>query len=251
MASSAGCLTQDDVEALLGAPNLSALDLAAASLVCTSWYLAYQRLKRIPQWVSAMSSATDTDAAVVEVCKTALAQIRCKPDVVFVFCTPSYDMARLSAGLRKALGDVQICGCTGAAVIGTEPGNSPLLVEDGDALSISLVYFAGQCEAVVRYAASKAAVPTLPQPDGGEQQLIVLGHPKSGDWVNFAINELCKCASKSVVFGGLASGRHGIRDIRLVHRGGVSDKGVLVSAMAARAQNFCRAALPPLPTDTG
>ena len=211
----------------------------AACVDRTSWR-AYRRLKRIPQWVSALSRSEDTDVAVAEACKQALGQIRCKPDVAFIFCTPSYDTAKLASGLRKALGDVQICGCTGAAVIATEQGKAPVLIEDDEVLSVSLVCFANQCEASVRYVARQSDAQCLPHPAGGEQQLVVLAHPKSGEWVNAAINTLCKGAAKSVVFGGLASGRKGLRDVRLIHSGGVADKGVLICQLTPKqAQVYC------------
>jgi hypothetical protein len=88
--SPASCLTQDDVEALL--LGLSALDLSSASQVCTAWYAAYERLKRIPQWVGALSRASDAETAAKEACQGAMGQIRCKPDVAFIFTTPGYDM---------------------------------------------------------------------------------------------------------------------------------------------------------------
>ena len=87
---------------------------------------------------------------------SALGRSRCKPDVAYVFATPYFetgDMPVLHAALKSKLGTgVQICGCTGHAIIGTDGGggNDPVLLEDSTAaLSISLVYFAGQCEASV------------------------------------------------------------------------------------------------------
>ena len=44
-------------------------------------------------------------------------------------------------------------------------------------------------------------------PPGTEQQLIVLSTPMSGERVNEAINKLCRGRGRSVVFGGLASGK--------------------------------------------
>ena len=62
--------------------------------------------------------------------------------------------AILSAGIASALGpDVPVCGCTGAAVIGKELGEAPVLIEEGPALSVSLVFFAGQVRDPVESAA--------------------------------------------------------------------------------------------------
>ena len=83
----------------LKAANAKALGRAAC--VDRTWWRAYQRLKRIPQWVGALSRSEDTDVAVAEACKQALGQIRCKPDVAFIFCTPSYDTAKLTSGLAS------------------------------------------------------------------------------------------------------------------------------------------------------
>jgi hypothetical protein len=116
-------------------------------------------------------------------------------------------MQDLSAQLRQSLGThIPICGCTGAAVVGTGP-DGPVLVEDDSAvLSVSLAYFAGTCDVAVHHIGDRAAVPSLPQRDG-EQQAIVLATPRSGDRINTVVSRLCRGAGKTVVFGGLASGR--------------------------------------------
>lgn len=203
------CVNVDEVEHIL-LSGLGAKDLGRAACVSRLWRDAFGRIKRIPQWVGALSELDEVEAAVAEACSSALARARCLPDVAYVFCTPYYEeggMKEMHAALKKALGPIPICGCTGHAIIGTDGGASkkPVLLEDGDpALSVSLVYFAGQCEARVSYIKDRAPVPE--QPRCAEKQLVFLTVPQSAGHANATIGKLCASADKAVVFGGIASG---------------------------------------------
>ena len=128
-------------------------------------------------------------AAASEAVACALARSRCKPDVAYVFATTYFetgDMAALHAAIKGKLGpDVQICGCTGHAIVGTDGGaaKDPVLLEDSTAaLSISLVYFAGQCEAAVTYLSDDTAV-VPEQPPCDEKQIVFLTVPPSAGYV--------------------------------------------------------------------
>eukprot|EP01047_Picozoa_sp_COSAG01_P076184 COSAG01_NODE_13300_length_1604_cov_10.776080_3_plen_224_part_00 len=141
-------------------------------------------------------------------------------------------MQDLSAQLRQSLGThIPICGCTGAAVVGTGP-DGPVLVEDDSAvLSVSLAYFAGTCDVAVHHIGDRAAVPSLPQRDG-EQQAIVLATPRSGGRINPVVSRMCRGAGKTVVFGGLASGRRA--NAHLFHSGGCHASGIAVCVLTPK-----------------
>ena len=53
------------------------------------------------------------------------------------------------------------CGCSGSAIVGTDGGSgaAPVLIEGSSALSISLVYFAGQSTASVQLIPDSEPVP--------------------------------------------------------------------------------------------
>ena len=181
---------------------MGAKDLGRAAYVSRLWRDAFQRIRQIPQWAGALSQLDDVEAAVKEACTCALGRVRCQPDVAYVFCTPYFgdytmkQMKNMHAHLKEALGpQVPICGCTGHAIIGTDggAGKGPVLLEDGDAaLSISLVYFAGQCKASVSYFAPQASLPA--QPPCSEKQLIFITVPRSAGNANDTIGALCASA---------------------------------------------------------
>ena len=132
-------LGADELEQIFFA--LNALDLAAACAVNKEWYAAYQRVRRIPQWVGSLSRKKDVGEAVSEALASAFARIRSRPDMCFVFATPTGRSreqtgnkfpAALAEALRKGLGgQVPVCGCTGQAIVGTGEDLKPTLIEDG------------------------------------------------------------------------------------------------------------------------
>ena len=113
-------------------------------------------------------------------------------------------------------------------------GGGPELVEGrrGDAaVSVALVYFAGNCRVDVRHVEDGAVlVADAEVGGGGEQSLIVLAAPSAGGRLDAIIQDATAAvAGKSVVFGGVASGA----SVALFHER-CSDGGVLVCALTPR-----------------
>ena len=113
-------------------------------------------------------------------------------------------------------------------------GGGPELVEGrrGDAaVSVALVYFAGNCRVDVRHVEDGAVlVADAEVGGGGEQSLIVLAAPSAGERLDAIIQDATAAmAGKSVVFGGVASGA----SVALFHER-CSDGGVLVCALTPR-----------------
>ena len=63
--SASDCLMQDEVEHIL-LSGMGAKDLGRAACVSTLWRDAFARIKRIPQWVGALSQLDDVEAAAAE-----------------------------------------------------------------------------------------------------------------------------------------------------------------------------------------
>ena len=236
----ADCLTQDEVEQIMMS-ELGAKDLASSAQVCRLWREAFRRVSRIPQWVGALSCEEDLERAAVEACTSAMQRLRCAPDLCYIFVAPYHEEGagagwseHLQATVRRQLGTtVEICGCSGSAIVGTDGGSgaAPVLIEGSSALSISLVYFAGQSTASVRLIPDSEPVPAPAPCD--EKQMIFLTVPRSAGRANEAINALCAGAGKAVVFGGIASGPRTshMNGTALFHSGGSASTGSLVCTL--------------------
>lgn len=238
---------------------LNARDLNKLALSCKALNDARKRVRRFPQWVGSLSILGDAEQAANEAVNDAVGQLRNRPDVAFVFVAPGYYSVETAVETIKArLGsDVKVCGCTGAAIIGTPALGasssklSPKLVEEGPALSLTLAYFADQCDVSVRFADISNVSATRSRSrsntefdmdfDGlvsgpGEQQLITFMDFSFGDYrLKKVIARLSEDKGKTVVFGGIASGRHAYgEDVRMISTQKCFQSGCVICVLSPK-----------------
>ena len=147
-------LSEDEIEKVLWL--LDGKSLARAACVCSAWRDAFRRIARMPQWVSTLSKQKDLSAAVAAACGEAMAAMRMRPQVAFVFFSKEHvnaskqrvvgncmswdnnprDKLMLPELLRVHLpAGIPIIGCSGEAIVATARNSSPVEIHGTPGLS--------------------------------------------------------------------------------------------------------------------
>lgn len=164
------------------------------------------------RFAAALSTRTETAAAIAEVCEQAVQQLGATPDLAVVFVSHDHgpDFAPLVAEIRRRTGARHLIGCTGESIVG-----GAREIEGEPALSLWLAALPGVTLAPMRLTFERT-------PDGGTlagwrddlparwpagAALLALGEPFSFP-VELLLDRVSDEQPGAPVVGGMASGAH-------------------------------------------
>jgi len=225
---------------------LTVADLPLLSTVSRTFSAAYDRIKRLPYWISSHSLNQNTKLAVNECLDAALSRTPTPPEPFLLYlsfrspqCTTTI-ISQIESRLPKT---TKLFGCTGSSIVATSAeAKTASLYEDTPCFSLTLISFADQCDLSVFHYTNESEVDTLKilGDSNLEQQIIIHSTPHSGGLVDPILNKLCKPPmAKSVVFGGIASGPRA--DAALFTTGRHHKSGVCVLIIKNKLSKIVRA----------
>jgi small ligand-binding sensory domain FIST len=188
---------------------------------------------------AALSTQSDTAAALAEVCRQAMDRLSASVDLAVVFVSQHHAsrMAQIAESLCKYLGTEHLIGCTGESIAGDDRE-----VEEGPAISLWLASLPGTRVTPMRLDFERT-------PDGGlftgwlersnaaapNSIVLLLGEPYSFPADAF-LERLLDDEAGLPVLGGMASGAHEPGDNKLILGPHELDRG----AVAVRLEGDCR-----------
>lgn len=187
-------------------------------------------------WISSLSTAPDTDAAIGSVVDEVTAELGRTPDLVFAFASRHHrrELTALPGRLSARLGHAPLVGCAAGGIVGA--GRE---VESGPALALVAALLPGV--EVTPFALEPQEIPPpgtktaswdarLGLPDAAEPAFVVIPDPFSCRANDF-VQALDEAYPGAPVVGGMASGGNQPNENVLMHGSDVQTGGVVGVAL--------------------
>jgi hypothetical protein len=157
------------------------------------------------------------------------------PKLLIVFCSDSYDLEQLLAGIRDTAGDVPLIGCSTAGEIATGgPGDAGVVVTaiGGPGFSATTAS-AGDASERLREAGAEAAACNDSVGDGEHRVLILLTDGLAGDQQEIVRGAYSVVGAGVPLVGGCAGDDMRMESTMQLHNGEVLSNSVVAAALAS------------------
>jgi small ligand-binding sensory domain FIST len=190
-----------------------------------------QKKIQTPRFAAALSTAHGTQAAIAEVCTTAMKQLDAAPDLALLFVSPHHgpNLDEAAARVCDSLGNEMLLGCTGESIVGgareieQEPAVSLWLATLPATKAIPIHLDFQQTREGGTFTGWPGDLPE-PWPDGAA--MVILGEPYS-----FPADELVRRLNEDhpgvPVLGGMASGGVSPGENRLIFGREIYESGAV------------------------